>query len=209
MKQLGFWMLLVGGFLLGVAGQTTTLLRDNNRGDNNDASSIVSTDNTNDHDDSSHRSLQVDGGKKLKQNFQVAKAKMIQKLQNDYGAALFESTFMTNWKGGTERVTQGRRFFLSPSVPKSEMETNENDGPSWDRLVRRMAIKILQAQLAGSSNNDNKIPFIWSTGGHSSAAGHGNYYNESYTYNMEKTVKGVFESVGVDFIGRYVQNTNT
>jgi hypothetical protein len=106
----------------------------------------------------------VVNGKQLQQAFQVAKAKMIQKLQSDYGADLFEATFMTSWNGGTERVTQGRRFFLSPSVPKDRFATNENEGPSWDRLVRRMAVKILQAQ-----QNNEKIPFIWSTGGHSAA----------------------------------------
>jgi hypothetical protein len=147
-------------------------------------------------------------GAKLKHQFQVAKAKMIQNIKEKYGAELFDKTFMTDWNkgGGTagERVTRGRSFFVSPSVPKDRMETNENEGPSWDRFVRRMAVKILQAQLQNSGDNkdDKLIPFIWASGGHSSAAGHGNYYNESYTANLEKTAKGVFEAVGLDLVGR-------
>lgn len=182
---------LVGGFFICVVGQTAD---DSILLIHNDGPETSTTHHTD------HRSLRAGGGvdgNKLKQQFQVAKAKMIQKLQNDYGAELFENTFMTNWKDGMERVTQGRRFFLSPSVPRDRMATNENEGPSWDRFVRRMAVKVLQAQL-----DDKTIPFIWATGGHSAAAGHGNYYNESYTANMEKTTKGVFEAVGLDFIGR-------
>ena len=105
--------------------------------------------------------------KQLKQKFQVAQAKMIQGLKEDYGAELFEKAFMIDWNNGTERVTQGRRYFSSPSVPEKEQMTQDQDktGLSWDRMVRRMAIKILSAQLDDGSGR--KTNFIWATGGHS------------------------------------------
>ena len=44
--------------------------------------------------------------------------------------------------------------------------------------------------------------YVWATGGHSAAAAHGNLYNESYTAYMERDVKTVFASIGIDFEGR-------
>jgi hypothetical protein len=150
-----------------------------------------------------HRSLL--GSSNFKQNFQVAKAKMAQKFKQDYGADYYDEFFMINdWANGTARVTQGRRFFVSPSVDESQVATHENDGPSWKRMVRRLALKILEAQSTATSISgiSNKPTFIWAMGGHSSAAGHGNYYNESHTAVMERSAKGVFEAVGLDFIGK-------
>jgi hypothetical protein len=163
-----------------------------------------------------------DDNTQLKQRFQIAKAKMIQKLEHDYGAERFQEFLMTDYYNNNtsssatssqqqqqpRRVTQGRRFFVSPSVPKDKMATHENEGPSWKRLVDRMAVKILQAQqqqlVDDDHTNKKMLPFVWASGGHSSAAAHGNYYNESYSFTLEQTAKGVFEAVGLDLIGRYV-----
>ena len=46
--------------------------------------------------------------------------------------------------------------------------------------------------------------YIWATGGHSASAGHGNLYNESYTAFMERDVKDIFGSIGIDFHGRHM-----
>lgn len=132
---------------------------------------------------------------------------MIQQLEQEYGAERFQEYLMTDYTNTTQRrVTQGRRFFVSPSVAKENMETHENEGPSWKRLVDRMAMKILQAQqqLGRLDDNDKMVPFVWATGGHSSAAAHGNYYNEPYTATLERTGKGVFDAVGLDLVGRCV-----
>eukprot|EP00529_Nitzschia_sp_RCC80_P041568 CAMPEP_0113512950 /NCGR_PEP_ID=MMETSP0014_2-20120614/39601_1 /TAXON_ID=2857 /ORGANISM="Nitzschia sp." /LENGTH=776 /DNA_ID=CAMNT_0000409319 /DNA_START=26 /DNA_END=2352 /DNA_ORIENTATION=- /assembly_acc=CAM_ASM_000159 len=43
---------------------------------------------------------------------------------------------------------------------------------------------------------------VWATGGHSAAAGHGNLFNESYTAFMERDVKDVFASIGIEFEAR-------
>jgi hypothetical protein len=44
--------------------------------------------------------------------------------------------------------------------------------------------------------------YVWATGGHSASAAHGNLYNESYTAFMERDVKDIFGSIGIDFEGR-------
>eukprot|EP00536_Pseudo-nitzschia_multiseries_P002555 jgi/Psemu1/183824/e_gw1.34.121.1 len=44
--------------------------------------------------------------------------------------------------------------------------------------------------------------YVWATGGHSAAAAHGNLYDESYTAFLEKDLRDVFESIGIDFEGR-------
>jgi hypothetical protein len=46
------------------------------------------------------------------------------------------------------------------------------------------------------------VPFIWATGGHSASASHGNYYNQSYTAQLERMGKGVFGAAGMHLIGR-------
>jgi hypothetical protein len=44
--------------------------------------------------------------------------------------------------------------------------------------------------------------FVWATGGHSAAAGHGNLYNETYTAMLEQAAKGVFKAVGIELDAR-------
>lgn len=44
--------------------------------------------------------------------------------------------------------------------------------------------------------------FVWSTTGHSVAAGHGNLHNESYTAFLEHAAKPVFDAIGIEFEGR-------
>jgi hypothetical protein len=99
-------------------------------------------------------------------------------------------------------------------------------------MKRKLLIKILSAQMALQNQegffdgcdcirnasiahqmNDaetittNDVPrtfakYVWATGGHSAAAGHGNLFNESYTAVMERDMKGIFESIGISFEGR-------
>jgi len=82
---------------------------------------------------------------------------------------------------------------------------------SKERLIRRLMIKILQAQVSdGNSQNiyedTNNLytssTFVWATGGDSAAAGHGNLFQQSYTPILEETVKGAFRALGVQFQGR-------
>ena len=49
---------------------------------------------------------------------------------------------------------------------------------------------------------DHYERLVWATGGHSSAAGHGNLFNESYTAFMEHALTDVFGAIGIEFEGR-------
>lgn len=44
--------------------------------------------------------------------------------------------------------------------------------------------------------------YVFANGGHSSAAGHGNPYNQSYTAVLTDDLKPIFKAIGIDFIGR-------
>ena len=98
------------------------------------------------------------------------------------------------------------------------------DAHSKERLLRRLMIKVLEAQFPQSKSKSNinskfglnkkgksepshieratSSTFIWATGGDSGAAGHGNLFKQSYTKVMEDTVKGAFKAIGIDFQGR-------
>lgn len=69
---------------------------------------------------------------------------------------------------------------------------------SRERLKRRMIQKILDKL----SNPAKEVKFIWATAGDSSAAGHGNMFNQSYTAVLERSVQPAFEALGISFVGR-------
>ena len=55
----------------------------------------------------------------------------------------------------------------------------------------------------GASTSSNSYSnFVWATGGASTAAGHGNLLNETYTAFLERAVKDVFAAVGIGFEAR-------
>jgi hypothetical protein len=77
---------------------------------------------------------------------------------------------------------------------------------SKERLKRRIMIRILEAQL-GTTNK--RVDFNWVTAGHSAAAGHGNLFNQTYTYVLEQSMKPIFETLGITFFGRNYAMGNT
>eukprot|EP00536_Pseudo-nitzschia_multiseries_P000656 jgi/Psemu1/321723/estExt_fgenesh1_pg.C_80024 len=148
------------------------------------------------------------------------KERLLEKLHMDYGK-FFEHIFVDNANGG-----------YRPCSGVTE------DGLSFERLKRKLKIKILSMQ-SGINQQDSDISgcdcsdangkalrsgieetedpsslfngidksslfekYVWASGGHSAAAGHGNLYNESYTAYMERDVKDVFASIGIEFEGR-------
>lgn len=148
------------------------------------------------------------------------KERLLQKLRKDYGE-YFESIFV-NSENGKYRPCIGAT----------------DEGPSLQRLKRKLMIKILSMQSkikeqdsystgcdctsetgkALRNNVEEKDDpsllyedidstaffekYVWATGGHSAAAGHGNLFNESYTAYMERDVKDIFGSIGIEFEGR-------
>lgn len=133
------------------------------------------------------RALQVNS---LREKFQTAKAQYYQKLHQDYGeeytVKLFSDVHPTI-EG--RQTTVGRTMFLQ-GTPNAQV--------SWDRLVRKMTSKLIDAQQGGSS----PPTFVWSTGGHSASAGHGNFFDESYTNVLDRNAAPVFKAVGIDFKAR-------
>ncbi len=116
-----------------------------------------------------------------------AKERLIEKLRMDYGD-YFEPIF----------VGPGKSF--SPMSKQSE-----------ERLKRKLMIKVLQMQIKVEQACDcekAKQPdttygkYVWATGGHSAAAGHGNLFNESYTAHLTRDARIVFEAIGLEFEGR-------
>ncbi|KAL7571142.1 hypothetical protein ACA910_014746 [Epithemia clementina (nom. ined.)] len=119
----------------------------------------------------------------LMQNFNVARAKFMDQLRQDYGPENIQPLFQTTYPNGTVESVTRTLFQGSPL--------------SWDRMKRKVAMKILQAQI-----DEQPQTFIWATGGHSASAGHGNLFNESYTAIMELKSKPILEAVGVNFVAR-------
>lgn len=89
------------------------------------------------------------------------------------------------------------------------------------RLSTRRTERLLQRKHRNQSEQSSPMPdddetdnvaalhlpptfskMVWATGGHSSAAGHGNLFNETYTAFMERNVKDVFSSIGIEFEAR-------
>ena len=133
-----------------------------------------------------------------------ARDKMIDRLKVDYGdyyAKIFE----------VDGKSRGRTAFVS---------AHPEEGVSTARFKRKLKMKILTMQIKIKSERESQserswrhldvlppLPdhyerMVWATGGHSSAAAHGNLFNESYTAFMNQAVTDVFRSIGIDFEGR-------
>jgi hypothetical protein len=106
---------------------------------------------------------------------------------------------------------KGNGKFASP-------EKAPTPGTGWKRMARKFRMKFLQVQLGILQERMGNYPckdrcqqglrpgtytkFVWSHGGMSSAAGHGNLHYESYTAVMEAAVFPIFKAVGIDFTAR-------
>ena len=149
---------------------------------------------------------------------------LVAKLHVDYGKETFETIFM-NDNGrvrpfvpfGDESIKRLRRKLMIKvlSVQKDLLQ-KESFFNGCDCVNGDVGIphnpSTTTKQKSGEENNDDKdaVPpldtlfenYIWATGGHSASAGHGNLFNESYTAFMERDLKDVFGSIGIDFQGR-------
>jgi hypothetical protein len=86
-------------------------------------------------------------------------------------------------------------------TPSFEEEAETDETKLRHRRRRRLQDDD-ESSTQQPSFPDTYSNFVWVTGGHSAAAGHGNLHNESMTAYMERTVQGVFASVGIAFTGR-------
>mmetsp|Transcript_17490 Transcript_17490/g.26477 ORF Transcript_17490/g.26477 Transcript_17490/m.26477 type:complete len:690 (-) Transcript_17490:415-2484(-) len=153
--------------------------------------------------------------KDLSSNVQSAKVKLVEDLKKKYGS-YYDTIMMENgkWRGGFQAVTpeiSGPRFRRKLKMKILEMQVllqaensnvdgcdcNEEKGSKYKSRRQLEVENVVLPDLKQTYAN-----FVWATGGHSAAAGHGNLYNESYTAMMERSVKPIFKSVGIAFDGR-------
>ena len=123
----------------------------------------------------------------MMQKLLVAKDALAEKLRSRYGS-YYEKIFFDG------PVSRGKALFISgdPSSTKS-----------WSRFQRKLMMKLLMVQTAAAPiATTDAVPFVWATGGHSATAGHGNFYDESYTFYLEQAAKDVFKAVGMQMTGR-------
>lgn len=134
---------------------------------------------------------------------------MIHQLRKDYGDEYFEKIFRRSGEESKDDDLTPEKLMMEylpirPFGPKDLYHTNHwgNDAQkayetktqpryyhSIVNLRRKMMIKILTANDA--------TKYVWATGGHSAAAGHGNLFHETYTKVMEATSSEVFQAAGL------------
>jgi len=91
----------------------------------------------------------------------------------------------------------------NPYNPEKIVDTNTYR--TADEESESSSTKFPSSSSSLDDDDDTSVFFekyIWATGGHSAAAGHGNLFNESYTAFMERDVKDIFGSIGIDFQAR-------
>lgn len=151
----------------------------------------------------------------LKKQLADAKNSLIQRLKGDYGD-YFEKLFVNPEDGsympilpyGNQSLPRLKRKLmikiLSAQKRLKSLETNVNGcncaSDSSDTQGRKLKNDLFRSDAA--LIEDTYAKYVWSTGGHSAAAGHGNLYNETYTAFMEQDLKQIFGSIGIEFEGR-------
>ncbi|KAI2500373.1 hypothetical protein MHU86_14116 [Fragilaria crotonensis] len=150
----------------------------------------------------------------LMQQFQTAKKNLDDDLKVKYGK-YYDDMMLENGKwrkgfsGANENNISSERFRRKLMMKLLEMQVaihadNEHlEGCNCTRYGSSSQNRRLETQtLVLPEIQQTFSNFVWATGGHSAAAGHGNLFNESYTAFMERSAKPVFEAVGIGFEGR-------
>lgn len=118
----------------------------------------------------------------LRQRFLKAKDQYMEQLRQDYGPNNFNAMFVLNDVFVGRLALRSAHLVLPESHPISEyFETNDGTsqlvgggsmGMSWDRMKRKMTMKILQLLHLSKMKRSKDaplppmIPFVWATGGH-------------------------------------------
>jgi len=79
--------------------------------------------------------------------------------------------------------------------------SSSSNAPFMEKKTEDM---LRRTEILPRKNPSNKYfsKFIFAVGGHSAAAGHGNFHEESYGRVLERSVKSSFASIGIDFTTR-------
>ena len=114
------------------------------------------------------------------------------------------------------KILEMQTNVLERSVPRCTCPYTPTEGLDPDALsggrrnLRPTPPSTSSSSSSSSESNRNLqgfpdhlySKFVWSTGGHSAAAGHGNFCHESYTGYMARTAGPVFARIGIDLEGR-------
>lgn len=132
----------------------------------------------------------------MSQNLAQARSELLNTLRVQYGSYYNAIFFSTE----TNATSRGRTLFVSGK---------NSQFLSWSRFQRKLMMKLLTVLLQAKNSDSlsdselsSLVPFVWATGGHSSTAGHGNFYNQSYTIYLERAAKDVFGGLGLNFTAR-------
>jgi hypothetical protein len=144
---------------------------------------------------------------------------LVEKLQVDYGKETFKTIFMNDdgkvrpfvpfGDESTERLK--RKLMIKVLSAQKDLMQKESVFNGCDcvngdvGIPRNPSTETKKWKSSVEEDDDEHTLFenyIWATGGHSASAGHGNLFNESYTAFMERDLKDVFGSIGIDFQGR-------
>ncbi len=144
---------------------------------------------------------------------------LIMKLKVDYGEETFQEIFITD-DGKTrpfvpvsDESTQRlkRKLMIKVLLAQKDLVKKESAFNGCDCINGDVGIPgSVKNKIPDAENGEDSFPpldtsfenYIWATGGHSASAAHGNLFNESYTAFMERDLKDVFGSIGIDFQGR-------
>lgn len=143
---------------------------------------------------------------------QNAKEKLVERLKVDYGEH-FEKIFVGPGKtfspisdGGPSTERLKRKLIIKVLETQVEILRQENnllntcDCSEGGRALTNHVNSSLANEILRIPDRFGK--YVWATGGHSAAAGHGNLFNESYTAYMSHDAQMVFEAIGIDFEAR-------
>ena len=131
-------------------------------------------------------------------------------LYGEYYEDIFEPIGSMNGEKTEQRVNIGKHImYKSPShVPNKNPEDTQKrkagilaENLGWDRMIRKLQIKILQAQSSklSSTTSPNKTILRWMTSGNGPASGSGNMFHETSTSVLERSVQPIFAAVNIDF----------
>ena len=152
----------------------------------------------------------------LLQLVQTSRDQVVDDLKNKYGedhfTNIFESSkgkFRQTFVGATDNSPSIKRFQRKLQIKILEVQAaiyqentdfmkkgcNCNDvqrNETGRHLLQKDMQKIVLPSVEPFFSH-----FVWSTAGHSAAAGHSNLHNESYTSFMEQAAKPVYDKIGI------------
>jgi hypothetical protein len=148
--------------------------------------------------------------------FQEKKREMHTKMEYDYGKGNFErillnhsTTAIHSPSGGLDGPSKDQmkrkmmiKILEAQAAAKKSRHLRETY-QQWSNATETKQYGRRWIQEAAQFDEFAGFPkYVWATGGHSAAAGHGNFWRESYTAVVERAAKDVFAAIGINFIGR-------